>query len=435
MDKKNTVRPVKESERNQKRSSYAVSDSERKLSFDAGVQKALGIEENAEFRIVEHPDRIEIFPNIHSLGKLYIEPTSKCNLNCRTCIRHSWNEEMGNMQWPVFQLIADQLKEFHHIHTVMFGGFGEPTYHPDILDMIGSISAMDIRTEMVTNGTLLNEAMIRGLYRNKLDMLWVSFDGTSEENFDDLRRGASFSSVVKNLLLLNRLAVEFDHPIGIGIAFVVMKQNIQDLKNLRQLALRVGATKISVSNVLPYDKHMAKDMVCAHTIAQSRRRGVNSDSDISISLPLIDGKHMTKDVNLSTLLREYDSVSILTNKIGVEANRCRFIKDRASVIRWNGDITPCMGLIHQYKQYMSTANLERNVEPYILGNVGQKTLKEVWDSEEYKAFRERVDQFDFSPCHSCGGCNLSETNQEDCFGNEFPTCGGCLWAQGVIQCP
>ncbi len=26
-------------------------------------------------------------------------------------------------------------------------------------------------------------------------------------------------------------------------------------------------------------------------------------------------------------------------------------------------------------------------------------------------------------------------NEEDCFGNTFPTCGGCLWAQGVIRCP
>jgi MoaA/NifB/PqqE/SkfB family radical SAM enzyme len=435
MDKKDTVRQAKRDERNKTENCYAISDGELKLSFDAGIQKALGIEPNAEFRIVAHPDRVELFPNIHSLGKLYIEPTSNCNLNCRTCIRHSWNEKTGNMDWSVFQLIVEQLKEFPHVHTVMFGGFGEPTFHPDILDMIGSISAMDIKTEMVTNGTLLNEPMIRGFYKNKLDTLWVSFDGTSEENFDDLRRGASFAGVVKNLSLLNGMAVEFDHPINIGIAFVVMKQNIQDLKNLKQLALRVGATKISVSNVLPYSKHMAKDMVCTNTIAQSKRRGFNNDSDISISLPLIDGKHMTEEVNLSALLREYDSVSILTNKIGVESNRCRFIKDRVSVIRWNGDITPCMGLIHQYKQYMSTANLERNVEPYVLGSVRQRTLKEVWNSGEYRAFRERVDRFDFSPCHSCGGCNLSATNQEDCFGNEFPTCGGCLWAQGVIQCP
>ena len=36
---------------------------------------------------------------------------------------------------------------------------------------------------------------------------------------------------------------------------------------------------------------------------------------------------------------------------------------------------------------------------------------------------------------ACGGCNQVDANKEDCFGSTFPTCGGCLWAQGVIQCP
>ncbi len=50
-------------------------------------------------------------------------------------------------------------------------------------------------------------------------------------------------------------------------------------------------------------------------------------------------------------------------------------------------------------------------------------------------FRDLVQRFDFSPCSDCGGCNLAETNEEDCFGNGFPVCGDCLWAKGVIQCP
>ena len=27
------------------------------------------------------------------LKKLYIEPTTKCNLNCKMCFRHTWFEE------------------------------------------------------------------------------------------------------------------------------------------------------------------------------------------------------------------------------------------------------------------------------------------------------------------------------------------------------
>jgi hypothetical protein len=47
-----------------------------------------------------------------------------------------------------------------------------------------------------------------------------------------------------------------------------------------------------------------------------------------------------------------------------------------------------------------------------------------------------VVKFDFSPCQVCGVCNYAETNAEDCGGNLHPAaCGGCLWGQGVIQCP
>ena len=62
-------------------------------------------------------------------------------------------------------------------------------------------------------------------------------------------------------------------------------------------------------------------------------------------------------------------------------------------------------------------------------------MSELWSSPEYVAMRERVQSFQFSPCAFCGGCDFSEANDEDCFGNAFPTCGGCLWAQGIIQCP
>lgn len=33
------------------------------------------------------------------------------------------------------------------------------------------------------------------------------------------------------------------------------------------------------------------------------------------------------------------------------------------------------------------------------------------------------------------GCELRETNEADCYGNPFPTCGECLWAAGLVQCP
>jgi hypothetical protein len=38
-------------------------------------------------------------------------------------------------------------------------------------------------------------------------------------------------------------------------------------------------------------------------------------------------------------------------------------------------------------------------------------------------------------CRTCNSCDLPDINNEDCFGNVHPACGGCLWSQGFVQCP
>jgi len=69
-----------------------------------------------------------------------------------------------------------------------------------------------------------------------------------------------------------------------------------------------------------------------------------------------------------------------------------------------------------------------------LGGFGEP-LGEIWTSPRYRALRKRFRAFDFSPCIDCGGCDLRATNEDDCFGSGFPSCGDCLWAAGFIQCP
>jgi hypothetical protein len=132
-------------------------------------------------------------------------------------------------------------------------------------------------------------------------------------------------------------------------------------------------------------------------------------------------------------LRSSDNLNLMGNPIGIAAQSCRFIRDRCTFVRWDGKVSPCMGLLHSHKAYLN--GLDRAVSPYILGDIGSGDLYEIWNSDEYIRFREKVRGFLFSPCHLCGGCSFLEKNEEDCCGNTFPVCGGCLWAQGIIQCP
>jgi len=201
-----------------------IADKNGNVNFPNEIKKKLGLKEGAELRFVVHKDRIELFPNIHSLSKVYIEPTSLCNLMCQTCVRNTWNEPMGEMNIKTFDKIVEQLKEFNELQTVMFGGFGEPTFHKDILYMINGVKSLGIKAEMVSNGTLLDEVMVKGLFENKLDTLWVSFDGADENIFEGVRKGANYNNVVENLKMLKSLNRKSDHKIKVGIAFVAMKK-------------------------------------------------------------------------------------------------------------------------------------------------------------------------------------------------------------------
>ena len=64
-----------------------------------------------------------------SLAKLYIEPTSLCNLDCRTCVRNSWDEPQGMMSAAVFDRIIDGLASFQPAPSVFFGGLFQETHH------------------------------------------------------------------------------------------------------------------------------------------------------------------------------------------------------------------------------------------------------------------------------------------------------------------
>jgi len=400
------------------------------LTLPARLARKLGANPGERIEIVEERGRIELRPNIHSLARLYIEPTSRCNLACQTCIRNTWNEPMGDMNEATFDRIISGLDRFLHLETVMFGGFGEPLAHPRILEMVRAVKALGFGVEMTTNGTLLQGAMLEGLVRSGLDRLWVSFDSADEARFESIRKGARFRSVVGNLERLQKLNKKRKRPLAVGIAFVVMKKNVDDLVAMDELSRSIGADRIIVSNVLPYSPEMEKEMLCQLTLTTDTFTFAPGKTEMS--LPRLDISPYTREAVLK-LLRGYMNLSLMGSSLAAPSRSCRFVAERSTFIRWDGRVSPCMGLLHPYKTYLY--GNERRVSEYSLGDIHHRTLRAIWNSKEYRFFRERVRAFDFSPCHICGGCSLVEENKEDCFGSAFPACGACLWAQGVIQCP
>ena len=369
------------------------------------------------------------------LSKLYVEPTNQCNLDCRTCMRNVWEESPGMMSDEVFDRIVDGLKAFSTAPTVFFGGFGEPLFHPQIVNMVRRTKELGTRVELITNGTLLTKEMSKQLAKTAVDVIWVSLDGATPESYADIRLGAELPRVIENLgYLYDAIRAEGSivrGPCGalpifrteLGIEFVAMKRNIADLPSVLALGKKFDARRFIITNVLPYTKEMSEQALY-HYI---QRPG---NSYPSLSLP----RMQDTDIPEEMIARETVAMNVI--RAGCEdhsRNRCPFIESGAGALSWDGDLSPCLPLMHSHTSYL--ACYQRYSRRYVVGNIMERSLRELWYDPGHIAFRKRVQSFDFAPCTTCGGCDLSEGNEEDCAGSSFPACGGCLWAQGLIQCP
>ncbi len=402
------------------------------------LAKQYGLIPGARIRIESKTNRLTLLRPATQLAKVYIEPTNRCNLDCVTCIRHSWDEPLGNMSPEIFSRIIQGLRSINPPPNIFFGGLGEPLSHPNIVNMVREAKALGSTVEMITNGTLLSKAVSTELVAAGLDKLWVSLDGATPESYTDVRLGAALPEVLNNLYDFRRARWKkympefFDLQLKpqIGIVFVAMKRNIMDLPAVLSLANRLGSLHFLVTNVLPYTPEMQDEILYTRAISDS----IYTSSPILryLDFPKMDINPTTREA-IYQVMRGDHALNIAGGSFGESNNRCPFIEKGSMAIRWDGDVSPCLALMHDHKMYLY--NYERSIKRHVFGNVLNENVWQIWNKPEYLTLRSRLQEFNFSPCTQCGGCELFESNQEDCIGSPIPTCGGCLWAQGIVRCP
>jgi MoaA/NifB/PqqE/SkfB family radical SAM enzyme len=365
------------------------------------------------------------------LNKIYIEPTNRCNLKCVTCIRNSWNEPYGDMNWSLFQTLIDGLADFPEAKTIAFAGLGEPMLHAELPDMIRLAHERGLRTEMTSNALLLTPVMARRLIDAGLDQFAVSIDGASNDVHENIRPGSSLERITTNVAHLYRLsAAKAIAPIRIGIVFVAMRRNIQGLPYIKQIARKIKASFILVTNILPYTADLQNE------ILYQLRPGTNKSTGSPYSplwiLPNMDFTDETMKP-LSKIFRWPSNLAFLDLPLNMRNNYCPFVGVGSVSVGWHGGISPCQPLMHSYSCFIR--NRERRFFHCEFGRLTDSPLQAIWVDPAFLSFRNRVRTFDFPPCTDCGGCLLAETNEDDCYNNKFPVCGACLWARGVLRCP
>ncbi|PKO14918.1 MAG: tungsten cofactor oxidoreductase radical SAM maturase [Chloroflexi bacterium HGW-Chloroflexi-10] len=389
-------------------------DSQNKIILPAEFLQRRHLDPQTDFWLNEREGDLILHPRLPDVHKLYIEATTSCNLSCQTCIRHSWTDPNAHMDNKTFQSILNSLDDLPLLDRVVFTSFGEPLVHAGLLDMIAGIRARGLGVTLGSNGLLLNEKNIRELVRLGVDNIIVSIDGGKPETYEGVR-GTQLSRVLENIRLMNRIKQELGvvYPV-LGIEFVAMRSNQDELQDLIQLASQLNAARLVVSHVLPYSREMEEEKLYGYGLREGFKTGswpVHSDAWMRWGVIELPRMHW-----------------------GAE-RRCRFVQDRSIVVGWDGGISPCYALSHSY-QYFAIDGIAKQVERYVLGNVRETPLAEIWMSEEYTRFRSDVRVFHFPSCPDCDlreTCDLRASNQ-GCWGLN-PSCADCLWAQDIVRCP
>src|SRR5574341_1579551 len=81
-----------------------------------------GFAPGTELWLDQRDTALILLPRLPDLRKLYVEPTTVCNLNCRTCIRNVWEDPRTHMDMQVFDLLLEQIQEFPELQRVVFSG-------------------------------------------------------------------------------------------------------------------------------------------------------------------------------------------------------------------------------------------------------------------------------------------------------------------------
>lgn len=298
-----------------------------------------------KFLARETPEGLLLRPDEKLPTKIYLEPTTKCNLRCSTCMRNSWDEPEGVMDFELYKKLLKQTEKIATIKTIAFWGLGEPLMHPNIIQMIASAKERGLKTELITNGILLDRNVAQEIVRSGLDVLVVSLDGVSPESNARIRTGADLNLIQNNLGYLNAVK----HMSGcdtpkIGIEFVIMRQNLGELSELPALARRLKAEFIVVSNVLPYKKELQSDIL--YGVSASLPFNVRLDNRTSgLAIPKIDVRRETRE-SLVSLRMNADAYGFQESSHQKAEAYCPFVGEGSIAVRWDGDISPCIPLLH-----------------------------------------------------------------------------------------
>ena len=338
----------------------------------------------------------EMFAPLH-FDCIQVEVSSVCNASCPYCVQACYKDhwEGGLMEMRTFARLE---RAFSMADMVFLQGWGEPLLHPKFWQMVKRVKSSGVKVGFTTNGTRLDVHDLSPLLNSGIDVMGVSVAGIAPHTHERLRKGCDFGHVDAVLRRLRQMK-RGDHNKGprVHIAFMLLQSNRHELVQLPHLAAEWGVSQIVVSNLnLIGSEVMRKESLLVHPELWP---------EVAASLERAKEEAAERGIELYYHTPEYRKPCPLCTE---NVFRTCFVSHR-------GDVSPCVATNLSVKE--GTAPLyyfndqAYPQENYILGNINENSLREIWNSPRASRFRtdfkKRLEMEDSgmrylaTPCQHC----------------------------------
>ncbi|MDR0878131.1 MAG: radical SAM protein [Treponema sp.] len=301
----------------------------------------------------------EHFKGKPHLTSLQIELTSRCNERCVHCyIPHE--NKISDIDPALFYDVLDQCRDMGVLGLTLSGG--EPMLHKNFCDFLRKAKGYDFSLNILSNLTLLNDEIIAEMKANRLSSVQVSLYSMNPAIHDSIT--AVPGSFVKTRDAILKL-IENDIPLQISCPTV--KQN-----------------KDSYVEVLNW-AHEHKVRAETDYIMMARYDHTTGNLDNRLSLDEV-GKVISDIItNDPDYQREVSGADFEERDQRDRSNDivCGVCVSSICMVA-NGNVYPCAGW-----------------QDYVVGNVKETPLKEIWESSPRVQYLRALRKKDFPKCTDC----------------------------------
>lgn len=304
------------------------------------------------------------------LAGLQFELTSRCNERCIHCYIPNGKKNSGfDMSFDKFKYILDQYAEMGGICVTLSGG--EALMNKDILKIMRYSRKKDMQMSLLTNLVSLKDEQIPMLKELNLSLVQVSLYSMDAHIHDAI-------TTVKGSFEKTKAAIEklYAADIPVQISCPVMKANKEGYDKVMRYA-----ESMKMKSQTDYVMMAQSDL---DTSNLSQRLSLKETEKVIRDIIYYD-----TDYKESTLQQE--PISAIPIEEYADMPLCGAgINDLCITV--NGDVYPCAGW-----------------QNFIVGNVFQQSLKDIWENSPKLKEIRTIRQKDFPKCLTCEArdyCNM-----------------------------